>query len=157
MFNKFVSIILPIYNEAASIKELHKIIINVLRTNNINFEIIAVDDGSTDNTYKILKTIKPIIIIRHAKNYGQTAALSTGIQKAKGNIIIPLDADLENDPREIPKFLAKLDEGYDVVSGWRKNRMDKPLKMVLSKCGNILQRAFSGMAIHHIVTFAHFL
>lgn len=123
--NKNLSIIVPVFNESESLPELHSKILDVLSNVPYKYEIIYIDDGSIDDTFKTLKSLKLAKIIRHSRNFGQTAALSTGIQKAKGDIIITIDADLENDPEEIPKLLTKLNEGYDVVSGWRKTRWQK--------------------------------
>ena len=123
---KKISIVIPIFNEAENIPQLIEQIEAAAKRHNFSYEIIAVDDGSTDQSGKILKessnhnkNLKAIFLLR---NYGQTAALSAGIANASGDIIIPIDADLENDPEDIPLLLEKLNQGYDIVSGWRKNR-----------------------------------
>ncbi|MEA3398689.1 MAG: glycosyltransferase family 2 protein [Patescibacteria group bacterium] len=124
-----LSIIIPIYNEAENIKALINEIEETIKANKINTEIIAVDDGSTDNSLKIIKNIakdnQHIKIISFSRNFGQTAALSAGFDKALGEIIVPIDADMQNNPKDIPLLLNKLREGYDIVSGWRRKRKDK--------------------------------
>lgn len=123
-----LSIVIPVYNEEDTIKLLCHQVKNVLDGLEEASEIIVIDDGSTDNTYNILRGIKDDIkelrIIRLRSNFGQTAALSAGFDNAQGNIIITMDADLQNDPNDIPRLLDKIKEGYDVVSGWRKDRKD---------------------------------
>lgn len=129
--NKFmkITIVAPVYNEEDNIKLLADEIIDVLKKREVEAEIIFIDDGSTDNSVKIIKDltaqnhqIKAIFLKR---NYGQTAAMSAGIELASGDILIPMDADLQNDPSDIWALIDKLNEGYDLVSGWRKNRRDK--------------------------------
>lgn len=122
---KKISIIIPVYNEEQSLDEL----LSKIKQTFINadsYEIIAVNDGSNDNSLKKLKDIangdKRIKIISFRTNFGQTAAISAGITYSSGDTIVPIDSDLENDPSDIPRLLKKLDEGYDIVSGWRKNR-----------------------------------
>src|SRR5690348_3995565 len=116
-----LSIILPIFNEALSIPELFKEIQAALSS--FEYEIIAVNDGSKDNSVEVLKsfadTDKRIKVIDLQKNYGQTAAINAGIQNATGDIVVLMDSDLENLPSDIPMLVTKLEEGYDVVSGWR--------------------------------------
>lgn len=123
-----LSIVIPVYNEEDTIKLLCHQVKNVLDRLEESAEIIVVDDGSRDGTFNILKEIKEEIrelkVIRLRANFGQTAALSCGFDHAQGDIIITIDADLQNDPNDIPKLLEKMKEGYDVVSGWRKHRKD---------------------------------
>ena len=123
-----ISVVVPVYNEVENIEILAASIINVLTRLNKSFEIIFVDDGSKDGTDKVLKVISEknpyIKTIKFRRNYGQTAGLAAGFDYAAGEIIITLDGDLQNDPDDIPEMIAKLEEGYDVVSGWRKNRQD---------------------------------
>jgi len=125
----FLSIILPIYNEEESLNKLFSELNTVLSTFSFDYEIIAVNDGSGDNSIKVLQEWaqknNKIKVINFSRNFGQTAALSAGIDYARGDIIIPMDADLQNDPTDIEKFLNKIKEGSDIVSGWRKNRQDK--------------------------------
>jgi len=123
-----LSMIVPIFNEEKNIVILYKELIHVLEELDQEFEIIFIDDGSTDQSFKILSKLYKddprVIIISFRRNFGQTAALSAGFDHAKGDIIITLDADLQNDPKDIPKFLEKLHEGNDLVNGWRFKRKD---------------------------------
>lgn len=131
-----LSIVIPVYNEENNVKLLCHQLKAVLDKLEESSEIIVIDDGSTDNTFQILKSlhdeINELKIIRFRTNFGQTAALSAGFDKAKGNIIITIDADLQNDPCDMPKLLEKMREGgYDVVSGWRRHRKDPFLRRKL--------------------------
>jgi glycosyltransferase involved in cell wall biosynthesis len=127
-----ISIIIPCYNEAQDLERLISRVILAMNSLARPYEVIVVDDGSTDKSVDMLKQIasnKPFmkaVVLR--RNYGQTAAMMAGIDYSTGDIIIPLDADLQNDPDDIPSLLAKIDEGFDVVSGWRKNRRDNAIK-----------------------------
>ena len=127
-----ISIIIPCYNEAQDLERLISRVILAMNSLARSYEVIVVDDGSTDKSVDMLKQIasnKPFmkaVVLR--RNYGQTAAMMAGIDYSTGDIIIPLDADLQNDPDDIPSLLAKIDEGFDVVSGWRKNRRDNAIK-----------------------------
>jgi len=125
-----LSVVVPLLNEEDNIKALYDEIIAAL-AGRMEFEILFVDDGSTDRSYDILKEIAAgdgrVRIIRLRKNFGQTAAMSAGFDNARGKVVVPLDGDRQNDPADIPALLAKLDEGYDIVSGWRKKRHDKAL------------------------------
>ncbi|MBU1255584.1 MAG: glycosyltransferase family 2 protein [Patescibacteria group bacterium] len=124
-----LSIIIPIYNEEESIKVLYQELKQVLNNLSFEYEIIAIDDGSTDNSNQIIREIAQqdynFKTISFKRNFGQTAAMSAGIDASQGDIIIPMDADLQNNPADIPEFLEKVDQGFDVVSGWRVNRRDK--------------------------------
>lgn len=121
------SIVVPLYNESQSVKVLHQRLMEVLESMGDKFELIFVDDGSKDDTFKVIKILPRVRAIRLRRNFGQTAALATGIEIARGDIVITIDGDLENDPSDIPKLLDKISEGYDVVSGWRRGRwQDKP-------------------------------
>jgi glycosyltransferase involved in cell wall biosynthesis len=147
-----ISIVIPTYNEEQSLQTLTSKILKTL--NKIaNLEIIFVNDGSTDNSLQILKQLKnkhsQIKIISLSKNFGQTAALSAGFEHATGNIIVTLDADLQNDPTDIPKLIKKLNQGYDIVSGWRKNRKDPFLTSTLpSILANTIISKVSGVKLH---------
>lgn len=151
-----LSIIIPLYNEEGNIKELHQKLTEVLLLLNKTYEIIFIDDGSQDRGFDLLKTIsfndKRVKIIRFRRNFGQTAALSAGINEASGEIIITMDADLENDPADIPKLLEKFNEGHDIVSGWRKNRWQgqKFTRKLTSNIANWLTRKISGVNIHDL-------
>src|SRR4051812_30035436 len=124
-----LSLFLPVLDEEENLRPMHAKIAAALDALGKSAEVIYVDDGSTDNSLNILKEIAAsddrVRVIPLRRNYGQTAAMSAGIDAAKGEILIPMDADLQNDPADIARLLEKLDEGYDVVSGWRKNRRDK--------------------------------
>jgi len=123
-----LSIVVPVYNEAENIELLHTEIRNVMQKLDVSYEVIFVNDGSKDESFSVLQKIAEQDIsskvINFRRNFGQTAAMSAGFDMAKGEVIIPLDADLQNDPNDIPNFLEKIDEGYDIVSGWRKDRKD---------------------------------
>lgn len=123
-----LSVIIPVFNEEGSLDFLNTELISTLSGVGMEFEIIYVDDGSTDDSFKLLSSVsgldKRVKVVRLAKNYGQTLAMQAGIDYASGSLIIFIDGDLQNDPADIPKLLAKLNEGYDVVSGWRRVRRD---------------------------------
>lgn len=125
---RFLSVIVPVYNEEENVVELHQRLIASLGGIAEPWEIVYVDDGSRDGSYELLKEVAAghprVKIIRFMRNYGQTAAIAAGIDHAHGAIVVFMDADLQNDPKDIPPLLAKLDEGFDVVSGWRANRKD---------------------------------
>ncbi|MDP8299559.1 MAG: glycosyltransferase family 2 protein [Candidatus Tantalella remota] len=138
-----ISLIIPVYNEEQNMLPLYDEIKNVLEELGKTYEIIFVNDGSTDNTLQNLKDIKndgqELTIINLNRNFGQTAAIMAGFDQAKGNVIITMDGDLQNDPHDIPGLLEKIDEGFDLVSGWRKERKDLFLLRVLpSKVANSL-------------------
>ncbi len=148
-----LSIILAVYNEEENLPRLHAELQHALRGLNRTYEIIYVDDGSEDHSFDYLAEIAvqdpAVKAIRFRRNYGQTAALSAGIDHSQGSIIILMDADLQNDPADISRLLAKLEEGYDVVSGWRKNRQDELLRRKLpSKVANALISQVTGVHLH---------
>ncbi len=143
-----ISVVIPAYNEQDNVEKLHQEIRDVERKNNFDFEIIFINDGSTDKTLVKLKGLKDLTIINFRKNFGQTAALDAGIKKAKGDIIITMDADLQNDPRDIPRLISKLGKGYDLVSGWRYNRQDDLLKNLTSQGANWLRSLLVKDNIH---------
>ena len=124
-----LSLFLPVLDEEDNLRPMHAKIAAALDALGKTAEVIYVDDGSTDNSLKVLRDLADeddrVRVISLRRNYGQTAAMSAGIDAAKGDILIPMDADLQNDPADISRLLDKLDEGYDVVSGWRKDRQDK--------------------------------
>ncbi len=123
-----LSVIIPFYNESQNIPVFFDELCQVLQDSELTWEILAIDDGSQDATFSLLKgeaiQHKQIKVLRLRKNFGQTAALSAGFDMAQGEIIITMDGDLQNDPRDIPALIAKLREGYDIVSGWREKRQD---------------------------------
>ncbi len=137
---KKISVVAPIYNEEGNVRELHKEIMETLKEHNLNGEIIFVDDGSSDKSVEIMRKLKPLELVIFRKNFGQTAAMDAGIKAATGDIIITMDADRQNDPADIPKLLDKMDEGFDVVSGWRKNRKDSFSKKFISRGADKLRK-----------------
>jgi glycosyltransferase involved in cell wall biosynthesis len=149
-----LSVIVPVYNERENIKPLYQAILKAVKPLKIRWELILVDDGSRDEGIKIIQELvkkDPLhtsaIILR--RNFGQTAAIAAGIDHARGDVIILLDADLQNDPADIPMMLKKLDEGYDVVSGWRYDRKDKFLTRTLpSRVANGLISIVTGVHLH---------
>ncbi len=143
-----ISVVFPAYNEEESVEVLYGTILRVLDKIGQPYEIIAVDNGSTDRTLEKLKKLSPIKIVVIAKNIGQTAGLDAGLKLAKGDIVITMDADLQNDPEDIPNLITKINEGYDVVSGWRKNRHDPADRKVLSRLANWLTRKVTGLYLH---------
>ena len=143
-----ISIVIPVYNEEKNVAILHGKIVDVMRKLNEPYEVIFVEDGSTDETLKILKSLREIKIIILAMPLGQTAALDAGIQETRGDIIITMDGDLQNDPADIPKLVAKIREGYDVVSGWRTDRHDSSGRRVLSRLANWLTAKMTGLYLH---------
>jgi glycosyltransferase involved in cell wall biosynthesis len=155
--NLKISIVVPFYNEEDNIEELYEKLTHVLNDLDVSYELIFIDDGSTDRTHDILmglfdsdKTVK-VIILR--KNFGQTAALQAGFDHAKGEVIITMDGDLQHDPEDIPKLLAPLEDGFDIVSGWRKERKDHfLLRRFPSWVANRIMRFLSGVKIHDFGT-----
>ena len=151
--NPEISLFLPVLDEEANLPLMHQKIAAALGTLGKTAEVIYIDDGSTDKSLQILKEIaasdERVRVISLRRNYGQTAAMSAGIDAARGQILIPMDADLQNDPADIARLLEKLDEGYDVVSGWRKNRQDKFLtRKVPSKIANRIVSWIGGVHLH---------
>jgi len=149
----YVSIVIPCFNEEESIDELVDEVASVLDKNGIDGEIVLVDDGSTDRSWeKIVARAQReprLKAVRFRRNFGQTAAMVAGMDYSSGEIIIPMDADLQNDPSAVPDLLAKTKEGYDVVSGWRKNRRDAFVSRTLpSRIANWLISSVSGVHLH---------
>ncbi len=152
-----LSIVVPLFNEIGTIDELHRRLTSVLFLIGIRSEIIYVDDGSSDGTVEALQTIESryehVRLIRLARNYGQTAALAAGFDAAAGEVIVAMDGDLQHAPEEIPKLLAKLAEGYDIVSGWRAQRVDNWwTRRLPSKIANWLMAKLSGVSLHDFGT-----
>lgn len=139
---KEISVICPLYNEEGNVKKLHKEIKRSLNRIGKSYEIIFINDGSSDLTEAECKELKPLKLINFRTNFGQTAALDCGIKKSKGKVFITLDGDLQNDPKDFKKLLKKIDEGYDIVSGWRKNRKDPFSKRIISKGADALRKFF---------------
>ena len=150
---KKISIVIPVFNEEENVPILYEKLKNVLDGLPYEYEIIFVNDGSTDKTGKILEEIankdKKVKVIEFARNFGQTPAMVAGMDYATGDVIITMDGDLQNDPKDIPRLLEKIEEGYDVVSGWRKNRKDAAVSRKLpSKIANWLIGRLTGVKIH---------
>jgi len=144
----YVSVVVPLYNEEGNVKELHKQILAACQSLGKSFEIIFVDDGSSDGTIKDCENLSPLTLIKFRKNFGQTAAFDAGIKQAKGEIIITMDGDLQNDPGDIGLLLEKMNEGFDVVSGWRFARKDTFMKKFFSRTANILRKILIQDNIH---------
>jgi glycosyltransferase involved in cell wall biosynthesis len=148
-----LSIVIPVYNEEGNIPILHERLVQNLEPLGRPYEVIFVNDGSVDGTEAALQALcaadSRVKAVHFRRNFGQTAAMMAGIRYASGEIIIPMDGDLQNDPADIAKLLAKLDEGYDVVSGWRQDRKDHPLRRNLpSRVANRLISGISGVRLH---------
>jgi len=148
-----VSVFLPVFNEEPNLRPLHAKLDDALKKLGRSAEIVYVDDGSTDGSLKILRDIADmdprVRVVALRRNYGQTAAMAAGIDAARGKVLIPMDADLQNDPADIERLLQKLDEGYDVVSGWRKNRKDKMVtRKIPSMLANRLISWIGGVPLH---------
>jgi len=150
-----ISVIIPVFNEEGNLSLLHKKLNAVFKKMSLSYEIIYIDDASNDRSPGILEEISKIDskvkIITLARNYGQTQAIAAGVDTAIGEIIVTMDSDLQNDPSDIPRILAKLDEGYDVVSGWRKMRKDDLwLKKIPSQLANAISVFITGVKIHDL-------
>ncbi len=148
-----VSVFLPVFNEEPNLLPLHAKMAEALTKLGRSAEIIYVDDGSTDRSLEVLQEIarrdERVRVVALKRNYGQTAAMAAGIDAARGDVLIPMDADLQNDPADIIRLLEKLDEGYDVVSGWRKHRQDKLItRKVPSMIANKLISWIGGVPLH---------
>jgi len=148
-----LSVFLPVYNEEPNLLPLHAKLDEALKTLGKSVEIIYVDDGSSDGSLKILRDLAQfdnrVRVVALKRNYGQTAAMAAGIDAARGNVLIPMDADLQNDPADIERLLEKLNQGYDVVSGWRKNRQDKVItRKIPSMIANRLISWIGGVPLH---------
>jgi glycosyltransferase involved in cell wall biosynthesis len=148
-----LSVVIPIYYEEANIRPLYDAVTGALDPTGLSYEIITVDDGSGDGSFAVLKELaladKRLRVIRFRRNFGQTAAMAAGFEAARGAVIIPMDGDLQNDPADIPLLLEKIREGYDVVSGWRKDRQDAFINRILpSRIANGLISRMTGVHLH---------
>ena len=152
-----LSIVLPIYNEAENVPRLYPELVSALEATRRSFEIIAVDDGSHDDSFPQLKTLcandERLRVVRFRRNFGQTAAFAAGFDRAQGDVVITMDADLQNDPADITQLLAKIDEGYDVVSGWRQERWKEGVltfftRRIPSATANWLISRVTGVYLH---------
>lgn len=148
-----ISVVVPFYNEEENIEPLYSELSDTLKKMNREYIIIFIDDGSTDNTFKNMLKVREkdnkLKIIKFRKNFGQTAALKAGFDLARGDIVISMDGDLQNDPADIPKLIEKIEkEDYDVVCGWRADRKDTISKKFTSKFANLLRKMTTGEVIH---------
>ena len=151
------SIVVPFHNEEDSVTALYDRLKDVMEHVGESFELVFVDDGSNDRTCRLLEEIAAVdsrvLVVKLRRNFGQTSALAAGFDHAEGEFILAMDGDLQHDPAEIPLFLEKLEEGYDVVSGWRKERIDNfVMRRIPSRCANWLMAKLSGVDIHDFGT-----
>ena len=147
-----LSVIVPLFNEAENLPDLYLALDTVVASMGGSNELIFVDDGSTDASFEVLKSLRDkdqrVKIIQLRRNQGKAAALAVGFREATGEVIITLDGDLQDDPKEIPKFLSKLEEGYDLVSGWKAQRRDPWSRRFLSALFNHVTAFITGLRIH---------
>ncbi|MBN2412828.1 glycosyltransferase family 2 protein [candidate division KSB1 bacterium] len=147
-----ISVVIPLYNEQESLRELHDKIASVMQNRNYSYEIIFIDDGSTDNSVSVIEELtgknNRVKLLQFRKNYGKSAALAAGFEFACGRYVVTMDADLQDDPGEIPNLVDRLNEGYDLVSGWKKVRHDPVIKRLTSKIYNFFTSVFSGIRLH---------
>ena len=148
-----ISLVIPLYNEAESLPELYAWIERVMKANNFTYEVIFVNDGSTDNSWEVIERLKarsPFIKgIKFRRNYGKSPGLHCGFERAQGDVIITMDADLQDSPDEIPELYRMImEDGYDLVSGWKKKRYDPISKTIPTKLFNATARKFSGIKLH---------
>jgi glycosyltransferase involved in cell wall biosynthesis len=148
-----LTVVVPIYNEEENITVLHEKVTGALSGSGIDYELILVDDGSSDHSFSVLQDIAAgdgrVRVIRFRRNFGQTAAMAAGFDAARGRVVVPMDGDLQNDPADIPRLLGKINEGYDVVSGWRKDRKDTFINRKLpSMIANALISQLTGVHLH---------
>lgn len=152
MTTPLLSIIIPVLNESESLNQLHNEIVTSCDKHEVNFEIVFVDDGSTDDSWKIIEqlsaTDERVTGIRFRRNFGKAAALTAAMRAARGQMLMMMDADLQDDPNEIPQFLARLDEGYDVVNGWKERRLDPWHKVYPSRVFNWMVSKLTGLKLH---------
>src|SRR6266567_4678653 len=151
------SIVIPLHNEQENVTDLYDRLKAVMEGSGESFEIVFVDDGSSDETFHLLRQISGvdsrITVVRLRRNFGQTSALAAGFDHARGEYIIAMDGDLQHDPADIPLFLEKISDGYDIVSGWRRRRIDNLwLRRIPSRCANWLMAKVSGVDIHDFGT-----
>lgn len=148
-----VSFVVPLLNEQHSLDELHQRIVQEMQKVGLTYEIIFIDDGSSDGSFDVIKKLREqnsaVKGIRFRRNFGKSLALNEGFRHAKGEILITMDSDLQDDPKEIPRFIDKINKGYDLVSGWKKDRKDPVLrKNIPSKFFNLMLRSGSGLKLH---------
>ena len=144
-----LSVVVPVYNEEGNVARLHGEIKSVCEENRYDYEVIFVDDGSTDGTFEAAKNLSPLKFVQFRRNFGQTAAMDAGIHASAGGYIVTMDGDCQNDPRDIPRLVEALESGgLDVVSGWRKDRKDKLGKRFVSRVANFLRGILINDGIH---------
>lgn len=153
MEEKYLSVFIPIFNEEDNISKLYSELKLVLKDAGFSYEIIFIDDSSSDSSYKIMKDMakddKNVKVIHFKRNYGQTAAMQAGFEYSSGKIVISMDGDLQNDPKDIPRLIKKVNEGHDVACGWRKNRKDKLLsRRIPSLIANRLISKITGLKLN---------
>jgi len=151
------SVVIPIYNESKVVPKLHKRLVKVMGGLKETYEIVFVDDGSQDDSLTILKDIAAtdnnVVVVVHCKNFGQSAGLANGFSRSRGEIVISMDGDLQHDPYEIPQFIEKINDGYDLVSGWRSKRVDNLWsRKIPSKIANWIMSKVSGIKLHDFGT-----
>ncbi len=151
------SIVVPFHNEEENVTALYARLKQVMEQVGDSFELVLVDDGSSDRSYKLLEEIAAVdsrvLVVKLRRNFGQTSALAAGFDNASGEFILAMDGDLQHDPNDIPAFIERLEEGYDVVSGWRKERIDNfVMRRIPSRCANWLMAKLSGVDIHDFGT-----
>ena len=149
-----ISVVVPLLNEEATLEELYAEIAAALEPRGEAFEVVFVDDGSTDRSLEVLhhlhETADNVVVVHLRRNFGKAAALKAGFLEARGEIIVTIDADLQDDPAEIPQLLAKLDEGFDLVSGWKTRRNDPFLRRAFSRIFNATTALISGVRLHDV-------
>ncbi len=143
-----ISVVVPLYNEEGNASALHQKIVAACDKLNCEYEVIFVDDGSTDQTARECADLSPLTFVQFRKNFGQTAAFDAGFKQARGDVIVTMDGDLQNDPADIGTVLAKMDEGFDVVSGWRYKRKDSFSKKLSSRAADKLRKILLKDSIH---------
>src|SRR5262245_23739323 len=147
-----ISVVIPVMNEAENVAELYRELTASLEPTGRPYEIVFVDDGSSDGTAELILGVEArdarVRLLRLRRNFGQTAAFSAGFDHARGDVVVTMDGDLQNDPRDIPRLVAKLEEGYDLVCGWRKERKDPLSKRIPSYFANRLISFATGVSLH---------
>ena len=148
-----ISVVVPLYNEDESLPELHEWIVRVMNENNFTYEVLFINDGSTDNSWNVIEELKQkdsnVRGVKFQRNYGKSAALHVGFQATKGDIVITMDADLQDSPDEIPAlYKGIVDDGFDLISGWKKKRYDPLSKTIPTKIYNGVNRLMSGIKLH---------
>jgi glycosyltransferase involved in cell wall biosynthesis len=147
-----LSVVIPVYNEAGNVGELHRRVTDALAGTELPYEILLIDDGSTDGTWGMVRALAAkdhrVVAFRHRRNFGKARALALGFEEARGAAVITMDGDLQDDPDELPRFLAMLQDGYDVVSGWKQRRRDSLGKTFPSRVFNFAVRWVSGVPLH---------